>query len=184
MKPFLTASEPDASDSRNLRIPYLITPAPFLCLIIPHCLGGMPGHETGQRIHINPDFIGAFPLRFIKNQLHPQMQVVHVNIIGVFLRTVAGAAHIPDYIPGLYNISLFQPFRIGPVLSQMGIIVIPFAVETVDSNPPAAKLIPSKCPDRSALKGDNRRPNLSQYIMSQMGSLITIASRRSKIIIF
>jgi len=52
--------------------------------------------------------------------------------------------HIANHIPRLYLTALRQPFCIGVVLTQMGIIIIAFLVETPDPDAPSAITVPSQ----------------------------------------
>ena len=66
-----------------------------------------------------------------------------VNVIHIFLCTVSGAPHIANHITCLHDTSHFQGFAVGKILAQMGIIIVPPAVKTADSQTPSAVLVPA-----------------------------------------
>ncbi len=97
-----------------------------------------------QCIAVYPDFIISIFLGLIKDQLHPEVEMYGIDVIGVFYCAIAGMPHIADHISGSYHTSFFKVQCIGEILTQMGIVIIAFSVKTADANAPASVLIPSE----------------------------------------
>ena len=111
------------------------------------------------------------------------MQMGDLDIVHIFLGAVSRMAHIPDHIPRGDHAAFLQPFRIGVILPQMGVIIVSLPVKTADSDAPSAVLIPSQCFYRAGFNTHNRCTHQAHHIMSQMSSLISIAAADAKIII-
>lgn len=73
------------------------------------------------------------------------MQMHLVNIIDIFRSTVSGMPHIADHIARRNQTSLCKSFRIGIILAQVGVVVIPLLVKAADAQPPAPVLVPANC---------------------------------------
>ena len=84
----------------------------------------MIGQQPDDVIHIDPDLGITLFLALIEYQFHTKMQMNRFDVIHIFLIGITGTAHKADEIPSLDHIAYFQPLRKGPVLLQMGIVVI------------------------------------------------------------
>ena len=104
------------------------------------------------------------------------------DVVHIFLLRVARVTHVSNHVPGSHHTALLQPFRIGIILAQMGVIIISLMVKAADSDPPPAVFVPAQSLHISGLHGNNRRSHLPHHIMSQMGPGIAVASRRAEII--
>ena len=104
----------------------------------------MTAQKQNQLIRINPDLIVAILLRFVENQLDAEVQMGDIDIAGVFRCAAAGMSHIADDVSGSYGTAFGQSERVRVILTQMGVVIIPFMVKAADSDPPAAVLVPAK----------------------------------------
>ena len=91
--------------------------------------------------------------------------------------------HIAYHIPCCHHAALLQPLRIGVVLPQVSIIIVPLPVEATDADTPAAVLVPPQSSHHTGLHRHNRRTHQPHHVMSQMLPLVTIAPSYSKVII-
>ena len=139
--------------------------------------------KPDQLVTVDPYLIVSFFLRFVKDQLNAKVQMVRIDVIDIFRGTVSRPSQISDYVSRLYNRSFFQIFRIGDILPQVGVIVIPFSVKASDTDAPAAVLIPAQRLHVSGFDCNDRRPYLSQQIMPQVVPAVSIASGCAEIII-
>ena len=92
-------------------------------------------------------------------------------------------AHITDHVTGGDHTSFFQVKGVGKVLTQVGIVIVPFAVKAADADAPASVPVPADCLHIAGLHGDNRCTHLSYHVVPQMLSFIAVASSRSEIVI-
>ena len=142
----------------------------------------MMGQKLCEGVKIDPDLIRTILCFFIENQLHAEMKVGCINIVGVLFQAVAGLPHIPDYLAGCDGLADVQIFHIRVIFLQVRVVVIPFLVKTPDSDPPASILIPTDGFDDSSFRGHNGRSGSCRQIMSQMFPAVTIAAGLSKIV--
>ena len=68
----------------------------------------MPREQTDNRVDIDPDFVVAFLLRFVENQLHAEMQVRLFDVVDIFGGAVSGMPHVADDIARLHDAALFE----------------------------------------------------------------------------
>ena len=66
----------------------------------------MLGKEPVDLVYVDPDFAVALLLTLVKNQLHSKMEMIYVNVVGVFGVRVPGAAQEADQIPGVDGLPL------------------------------------------------------------------------------
>ena len=88
----------------------------------------MAGQQLCKGIEVDPDFVVAFFLGFIKDQFQPKMQMRDFYIVDIFLCTLSGVSHIADHLSGRNGLAFLQPFCKRPVLPQVGIVIIPPSV--------------------------------------------------------
>ena len=138
--------------------------------------------QPRQRVQIHPDFIIRFLLRFVKNQLQPEMEVGRFNPVDILLVRVAGLPQVADDIARAHGLSLGQPLGEGVIPAQMGVIIIAPAVGRADADAPAAVLVPAERLDCAALDGNHGRADAAHQVMSQVPAFEAVGARRAEII--
>ena len=130
--------------------------------------GAVGGQQPDNVVHIDPDFRVAFLLALVKDQLQPEMQMNGFNIIDIFPVRIARSSHESDQIPGLNQVAHFQSRGEGPILLQLGIIILTPGVKRAYANPPAAVAVPAHGLYHAALHSHNRRSQSAHQIVAQM----------------
>lgn len=62
----------------------------ILAIVLAYYGGAVGGEKFGDAVKIDPDLCGVVFGVFIKDQLHPQVEVRCVDVVGVLPQTVAG----------------------------------------------------------------------------------------------
>jgi len=95
----------------------IIYPAVFLGFIVLNRFYTVSAQEFNKVIAVDPDFIDAFLLGFVKYQLDAEMKMGGVDIVGIFRSAVTGSAKIADNISSLYNTAHLEFFIVREVLA-------------------------------------------------------------------
>ena len=103
--------------------------------------------------------------------------------IHVLLGTIPRPPHIPYHIPGHHRVPNLQALRIGPVLPQMSVIMIPKPVEAPYPNTPAPILVPAQRLHRPGLHRYHRRAHRRHHVVAQVLSPIAVAPARAEVVI-
>ena len=159
------------------RICHFVYPFPFSGLShLPH-FTPVPVKEFRQLVAVNPDLVVALLLRFVKDQLQSPVEMYCLNIVDVLLRAVSGMSHVADHIPRRHDTALFQSFRVGIILPQMCVVVIPLMVKAADADAPAAVLIPAERLHIAGLDRNDRctYANIKLSIICQQSTAVCLA---------
>ncbi len=115
--------------------------------------------------------------------MQPIVQVALLNAVHVLLGAVACAAHIADYIPGQHGLAHLQALGKGPVLAQMGVIVVPQAVKAAYTHPPASVLVPAQGLHHPGLHRDDRRAHSGHHVVAQVAAAVAILPADPEVVI-
>ena len=126
----------------RIQIAVGIQPLPPPGLRVAGHAAAMRGKQLDDGIGIDPDLAVALLLRFVEDQLQAEMQVDRLDIVDIFLRGIACAAHKADDIPRLHALPDGKSLGIGRVFAKMGIVIIALPVVGADADAPAAVCSP------------------------------------------
>lgn len=68
----------------------------ILAIVLAYYGGAVGGEKFGDAVKIDPDLCGVVFGVFIKDQLHPQVEVRCVDVVGVLPQAVAGLPGVSD----------------------------------------------------------------------------------------
>ena len=68
----------------------------ILAIVLAYYGGAVGGEKFGDAVKIDPDLSGVVFGVFIKDQLHPQVEVRCVDVVGVLPQAVAGLPGVSD----------------------------------------------------------------------------------------
>lgn len=71
-----------------------------LAVILAHHGGAMGGQKLGDAVKIDPDLGWTVLGILVEDQLHPQVEVGRVDVVGVFLQAVTGLPGVSDDVSG------------------------------------------------------------------------------------
>lgn len=168
--------------ARHRRVLHLVYPVVFLGLLVFDGFGAVHGEELGQFVAVDPDFVVAFLLGLVEDELEAEMKVGLVDVVGVFGAAVSGAAQVADDVAGLDDTAFLEGLVVGVILSQVGVVVIALAVKAADAQPPAAVLVPADGFHVAGLHGDDGGSHLAHHVVAQVLAFEAVASGDAEIV--